>query len=48
MMKLKVHSDVARKKLEEIQNNKEYHTILRSNAKLFLQEWDKGNIKPIV
>jgi len=48
MMKLKVQSDVARKKLEEIQKNKEYHPIFRSNVKLFLQEWDKGNIKPIV
>lgn len=48
MMKLKIQSDVARKKLEEIQKDKEYHPIFKSNAKMFLQEWDKGNIMPIL
>lgn len=45
MMKLGIHPDITRKKLEEIKNSKEYYPILAFNADMFLKEWDKGNIK---
>jgi len=44
-MKLGIHPDITRKKLEEIKNSKEYYPILAFNADMFLKEWDKGNIK---
>lgn len=52
MMKLSIKQNLARAELEEMIkskkiNGKDCHPIFISNAKLFLQEWDKGNIKPI-
>jgi len=48
MMKLDVKSNLARKKLEEIRDGGKYHPIFSFNAKMFLSEWDKGNIKKVV
>lgn len=45
MLKLQIEPQLARKKLEEIKNSKNNHPILVFNAKMFLQEWDRGNIK---
>lgn len=47
MMRLNIYPELARKKLEDVANSKEYHPILTFNAEMFLKEWDKGNIKPI-
>jgi len=47
MLRLDINTTIARIKLKELVNDKEIHPIFRSNAKLFLQEWDKGNIKHI-
>jgi len=47
MMKLNIHMDLARKKLEEIAYKKGEKSIFSFNAKMFLQEWDAGNIKQI-
>ena len=48
MLRLGINAEMARKKLNNIALDETIHPILKSNAKLFLQEWDKGNIKPIV
>jgi len=48
MLRLDINTKTARIKLKELANNNEIHPIFKSNAKMFLQEWDKGNIKPIV
>ena len=48
MLKFQIEPQKARKKLEEIKKSKEINPILAFNAKMLLQEWDKGNIKPIV
>lgn len=48
MMKLNIYPDITRKKLEELIECKDYHPIFIFNVKMVLQEWDKGNIKPIV
>ena len=45
MMRMNIKSGIARKKLEEIAKNSTYHPIFQFNAKMFLTEWDKGNIK---
>ena len=45
MMKLDIYPKQARTKLEEIAKNEEYDPILTFNAEMFLEEWDKGNIK---
>ena len=46
MMKLNIQTDLARKELEKIANNPE-KSIDRLSARLFLQEWDNGNIRPL-
>ena len=53
MMKLNIQPKLARERLEEMIRTKkikgkECHPIFVSDAKLFLEEWDKGHIKPIV
>ena len=48
MMKLDIKPNLARKKLEEIRDDEKYHPIFSFNAKMFLSEWDKGNIKKVV
>lgn len=48
MLRLNIKTEIARQKLNNIAKDKTIHPVLMSNAKLFLQEWDKGNIKPIV
>ena len=50
MMRFNIHPNYARERLEKMIKTKkidgvECHPIFISNAKLFLQEWDKGNIK---
>lgn len=45
MLKLNIKPQKAKKKLKEIQKNKSIPPIFASEAKLFLQEWEKGNIK---
>lgn len=47
MLKLSINTEMARNKLNKIAMDKTIHPVLRSNAKLFLQEWNKGNIKQI-
>ncbi|MEG0415791.1 MAG: hypothetical protein RR565_06605 [Erysipelothrix sp.] len=47
MLKLNINAEVARNELEKIANSSE-KSMSRMSAKMFLQEWDKGNIKPIV
>jgi len=47
MLKLSIKPKMARAKLKEIAKDKNIHPIFKSNAQLTLQEWDKGNIKPI-
>lgn len=46
MLKLNIKNDLARKELEKIANSSE-KSMHRMSARMFLQEWDKGNIKPI-
>ncbi len=48
MLKLNINPKYARKTLEKIVKDKEAHPLLRSNARIFLEEWDNGNIKPVV
>lgn len=44
MMKLELHPVLARKNLEEIAD---IDSVFGFNARKFLEEWDKGNIKPV-
>ena len=44
MMKGDIEPNIARKKLEEQAVDAKIHPILAFNAKMFLSEWDKGNI----
>ncbi|SKA04388.1 hypothetical protein [Anaerorhabdus furcosa] len=48
MLRLSINTEIARQKLNSIAKDKTIHPLLMSNAKLFLQEGDKGNIKSIV
>lgn len=48
MLRLNINPKIVRKKLKALAKDNNIHPIFKSNAKMFLQEWDKGNIKPIV
>lgn len=45
MLKFQIEPQKARRKLEDIKNSKDIHPIFVFNARIFLQELDKGNIK---
>ena len=45
MMQLNIKSDMARKKLEEIAMSNKIDPLIAFSAGMFLEEWDKGNIK---
>lgn len=47
MLVLGVNTKLAKESLLKVSKDINIHPILKSNAQLFLQEWDKGNIKPI-
>lgn len=46
--KLNIKPIEARLRLNQISKDRKVHVLFRGNAKLTLQEWDKGNIKPIL
>ena len=45
MLKLQIQPELARKTLEEIRDSNEIHPFFSSEARIYLQEWDKGSIK---
>lgn len=47
MFRLGINPKTAREKLQDIASDSQIHPLLKSDARLFLQEWDKGNIKPV-
>lgn len=47
MLKLNINKKIAIEKLNEITLDESFHPVFRFNAKMFLQEWNKGNIKPV-